>query len=101
MKVVDAHATHPREAASQVDALIAPRERLTAGRLAASSAKIFLDGVLDFVVLDRDFFEIPPRDRRPNATDRSRAGSCRIGASGPFRAADTLAAARTDQRSNQ
>src|SRR5262245_6770310 len=47
MKVVAAQATDPRRPASQVDELIARRERFSAGRLTASSAKIFLDGVLE------------------------------------------------------
>ena len=47
MKVVAAQATDPRKPVSQVDDLIALRERFTYGRLTASTAKIFLDGVLE------------------------------------------------------
>jgi predicted amidohydrolase YtcJ len=47
MKVVAAQLTDPRRPASQVDELIALRERFSAGHLTASSAKIFLDGVLE------------------------------------------------------
>jgi predicted amidohydrolase YtcJ len=48
MKVVAAQLTDPRrDLASQVDELIALRESLSAGRLTASSAKIFLDGQIE------------------------------------------------------
>lgn len=47
MKVVAAQATDPRKPASQVDELVALRDRFTYGRLSASTAKIFLDGVLE------------------------------------------------------
>jgi predicted amidohydrolase YtcJ len=48
MKVVAAQETNPRrELASQVDELIARRERSSAGHLTASSAKIFLDGQIE------------------------------------------------------
>jgi predicted amidohydrolase YtcJ len=48
MKVVAAQETDPRrELASQVDELIALRESSSAGRLTASSAKIFLDGQIE------------------------------------------------------
>ena len=47
MKVVAAQATDPGRPASQVDELIERRERFSVGHLTASSAKIFLDGVLE------------------------------------------------------
>ena len=48
MKVVAAQETDPRrELASQVDELITLRESSSAGRLTASSAKIFLDGQIE------------------------------------------------------
>ena len=48
MKVVAAQETDPRrDLASQVDKLIALRESSSAGRLTASSAKIFLDGQIE------------------------------------------------------
>jgi len=48
MKVVAAQETNPRrDLASQVDDMIARRESLSAGRLTASSAKIFLDGQIE------------------------------------------------------
>ena len=47
MKVVAAQETHPLGPTSQVDELIALRERFSAGRLTASSAKIFLDGQIE------------------------------------------------------
>src|SRR5215510_14822615 len=47
MKVVAAQATDPRRPASQVDELIARRECFSAGRLTASTGKIFLDGVME------------------------------------------------------
>src|SRR5262245_62344501 len=47
MKVVAAQLTDPRQPASQVDELIARREGLSTGHLTASSAKIFLDGVME------------------------------------------------------
>ena len=47
MKVVAAQATDPGRPASQVDELIERRERFSVGHLTASSAKIFLDGVIE------------------------------------------------------
>jgi predicted amidohydrolase YtcJ len=47
MKVVAAQETDPLGPTSQVDELIARRERYSAGRLTAGSAKIFLDGVME------------------------------------------------------
>ena len=47
MKVVAAQETDPLLPTSQVDELIARRERSSAGRLTASSAKIFLDGQIE------------------------------------------------------
>src|SRR3712207_4989634 len=48
MKVVAAQETDPRRGpASQVNKLIALRKRFSAGRLTASSAKIFLDGQIE------------------------------------------------------
>jgi len=47
MKVVAAQATRPRGPASQVDELVALRDRFAHGHLTASTAKIFLDGVLE------------------------------------------------------
>jgi predicted amidohydrolase YtcJ len=48
MKVVAAQETNPRlELASQVDELIARAERVSAGHLTASTAKIFLDGQIE------------------------------------------------------
>jgi predicted amidohydrolase YtcJ len=47
MKVVAAQATRPRQPAAQVEELIALREQFSHGRLTASTAKIFLDGVME------------------------------------------------------
>ena len=47
MKVVAAQETDPLLPVSQVDKLIELRESLSAGRLTASSAKIFLDGQIE------------------------------------------------------
>jgi predicted amidohydrolase YtcJ len=47
MKVVAAQATDPGKRAAQVEELAALREEFTGGKLTASSAKIFLDGVLE------------------------------------------------------
>ena len=47
MKVVAAQETDPLGPVAQVDKLIALSERFSAGHLTASSAKIFLDGVLE------------------------------------------------------
>ena len=47
MKVVAAQETDPRRPTSQVDKLIALRERFSVGHLTASSAKIFLDGQIE------------------------------------------------------
>jgi len=47
MKVVAAQATEPGKPVSQVEELAALREKFTGGKLTASSAKIFLDGVLE------------------------------------------------------
>jgi predicted amidohydrolase YtcJ len=47
MKVVAAQETDPLRPASQVDELIERSRSVSAGRLTASSAKIFLDGVLE------------------------------------------------------
>jgi predicted amidohydrolase YtcJ len=47
MKVVAAQATEPGKPVSQVEKLAALREKFTGGKLTASSAKIFLDGVLE------------------------------------------------------
>ena len=44
MQVVAAQATDPHKPASQVDDLVALRDRFARGRLSASSAKLFLDG---------------------------------------------------------
>jgi predicted amidohydrolase YtcJ len=47
MKVVAAQATDPSKPASQADELARLRDRYSAGRLSASTAKIFVDGVLE------------------------------------------------------
>lgn len=63
------------------------RERFTAGRPTARSARIFLDGVLDFAVLDRDFFEIPPEEiggqMPPTGRARAPVALGQAGRSGP------------------
>jgi predicted amidohydrolase YtcJ len=48
MKVVAAQATDPDKPATQVDDLVDLRDRFSHGRLSASSAKIFVDGVLEY-----------------------------------------------------
>jgi predicted amidohydrolase YtcJ len=48
MKVVAAQETYPGKAATQVDDLVRLRDRFSYGRLSASSAKIFVDGVLEY-----------------------------------------------------
>lgn len=47
MKVVAAQFVDPRKPASQVDELIRLRDQYSSGRLTASTAKIFLDGVME------------------------------------------------------
>jgi predicted amidohydrolase YtcJ len=48
MKVVAAQATDPDKPATQVDDLVDLRDRFSHGRLSASSAKIFVDSVLEY-----------------------------------------------------
>ena len=75
MKVVAAQETDPRRPASQVDELIARRERFSAGHLTASSAKIFLDGVLE----GRTAALLEPYEgeRRPRHAELVRVGTHR------------------------
>lgn len=48
MKVVAAQATDPNKSADQVDELVRRRDSFAYGRLTVGTAKIFIDGVLEF-----------------------------------------------------
>jgi predicted amidohydrolase YtcJ len=65
MKVVAAQATDPSMSASQVDELVDRRDRFTHGRLSASTAKLFLDGVMEA----RTAALLEPYDESPAGAD--------------------------------